>query len=261
MLTFPERAVIAAALAFVTLSAWLGSWAITAGMEAIDPTFLAQLCARPWSAADFANAFLMWNAMMVAMMLPSAAPMIDAFATIAKRRRARRDPYVPTLVFVLGYLAVWGGFSLAGATGHWLMANAGLVGPDMAISNRLLSGGVLVLAGLYQLTSVKQACLTHCRSPSGFILSEWREGYRGSMVMGFRHGLYCVGCCWALMLLMLVVSMMDLRWAAALAVYVAAEKLLPNGTLLSKVAGFCAVALGIGLFLVELVPALSQALR
>ncbi|MFG1359727.1 DUF2182 domain-containing protein [Xanthobacter pseudotagetidis] len=261
MLTLPERAVIAAALAFVTLSAWLGSWAITAGMEAIDPTFLAQLCARPWSAADFANAFLMWNAMMVAMMLPSAAPMIDAFATIAKRRRARRDPYVPTLVFVLGYLAVWGGFSLAGAAGHWLMANAGLVGPDMALSSGLLSGGVLVLAGLYQLTSVKQACLTHCRSPSGFILSEWREGYLGSMVMGFRHGLYCVGCCWALMLLMLVVSMMDLRWTAALAIYVAAEKLLPHGAILSKAAGVIAVALGAAFLLAGAAPLLADLFR
>lgn len=261
MLTLSERAVIAASLALATLAAWLGSWAIAAGMGAIDPTFLASLCARPWSIADVTNAFLMWNAMMVAMMLPSAAPMIDAFATIAKRRRERRDPYVPTVIFVIGYLGVWGLFSTAGALGHWGMANAGLIGPDMTLSNRLAAGGVLVLAGLYQLTSVKQACLTHCRSPSGFILSEWREGYRGSMVMGFRHGFYCVGCCWALMLLMLVVSMMDLRWAAALAVYVAAEKLLPNGALLSKVAGLCAIVLGAGLFVMELVPALSQALR
>lgn len=261
MLTISERAVIAASLLFVTLAAWLGSWAISAGMGAIDPTFLAVLCARPWSLADVTNAFLMWNAMMVAMMLPSAAPMIDAFATIAKRRRERHDPYVPTAVFVLGYLGVWAGFSTIGALGHWLMANTGLMGPDMALNNRLAAGGVLVLAGLYQLTTVKQACLTHCRSPSGFILSEWREGYWGSMVMGFRHGFYCVGCCWALMLLMLVVSMMDLRWTAALAIYVAAEKLLPNGQLLSKVAGVGATVLGVAFLLTGAAPLLGFLFR
>jgi predicted metal-binding membrane protein len=243
VLTRSERSIIAGALAVATFAAWFGSWLIASGMRVsgIDPAFVAYLCAAPWSLADLAAVALMWIAMMAAMMLPSAGPMVNAFATIAKRRRERGDPYVPTAIFVLGYLLVWSLFSVAAALLHWALAYGRLLGQDMAIGNAWMVAGILLLAGLYQLTPLKEACLTRCRSPSGFILSEWREGYLGSIIMGFRHGLYCVGCCWALMLIMFVISAMDLRWTAAFAIYVAAEKLLPAGPRIARLSGYAAI--------------------
>ena len=254
MLTYAERSIIVGALALATFAAWFGSWLVASGMRfsGVDPAFAAYLCTAPWSLADLAAVVLMWNAMMAAMMLPSAAPMVDAFATIAKRRRNRGDPYVPTAIFVLGYLAVWGLFSIAAALLHGALAYSGLLGQDMAIGNPWAVAGILLLAGLYQLTPLKEACLTRCRSPSGFILSEWREGYLGSVIMGFRHGLYCAGCCWALMLIMFVVSAMDLRWTAAFAMYVAAEKLLPAGPRIARFSGGVAIVAALVMVLIAL---------
>ena len=198
-----------------------------------------------WSPIDAFMAFAMWSAMMAAMMVPGASPMIAAFATINRRRRERDAPYVPTVVFLLGYLLVWSGFSLAATMLQWLLQITGLLTTMMQSASLYFSAVLFLAAGLYQFSPLKERCLAYCRSPDGFILSEWRDGALGAVVMGMRHGLFCLGCCGALMVLLFAVAVMDLRWVAALTVLVTAEKLLPGPR-------FWRVAIGVGLLLVAL---------
>lgn len=248
MLSATERIVLFAALALATAAAWAVTWTQTAAIPALDP-FLAQaLCGGEWTAAGVASALVMWIAMMVAMMLPATAPTVEAFATIARRRRARHQPYTPALVFVTGYLLVWAGFSVAATLVQWLLYRAALITPTAQNTSPALAGVTLLMAGFYQFTSLKAACLRGCRSPLTFIMAHWREGHAGALFMGVRHGAACVGCCWALMSLMVCVAVMDLRWAAALAVYAAAERLMPGGdTILAPAFGAAAVLGGAAL--------------
>jgi predicted metal-binding membrane protein len=189
----------------------------------------------------------MWSAMMAAMMLPAAAPMIVAFAR-AQRARAATQPAVPTAIFVAGYLAVWSAFSAGAATLQWALHRLVLVS-DTHVAEPVLGAALLLVAGSFQWTKLKDACLARCQSPLGFLATEWREGRRGALVMGLRHGAFCTGCCWALMLLMLVGGAMNLLVMAALAIYVLAEKALFPGRALSRAAGALLIAAGAGLAL------------
>ena len=243
MLSATERTLLHAALALATIAAWSVSIIQSADLPALSP-FLAQVwCGGgTWTMASATSSFVMWLSMMVAMMLPATAPTINAFATIAARRRARRQLYTPTLVFAAGYCLAWAGFSGAAVVFQWQLYRVALLTPTMQNTSPTLAGIALLIAGLYQFTPVKRACLRGCRSPLSFIITEWREGYAGALTMGMRHGLMCIGCCWALMALMFCISVMDLRWAAALAVYTAAEKLLPGGdTVMAPTFGSAAI--------------------
>jgi len=162
------------------------------------------------------------------MMLPAATPMLNVFAAVNRRRREQAAPYVATAIFLAGYLIAGSAFSLIATLAQWQLGRFGLVSPMMASTSPVLTASLLLVAGLYQLSPLKEVCLSRCRSPVGFVLSEWRDGPAGALVMGLRHGLYCVGCCAALMLLLFAVAVMDLRWVAALAVLVSVEKLLPH---------------------------------
>ena len=163
--------------------------------------------------------------------------MILTFATMNRRRQAQQGPFVSTTVFVLGYRLVWGGFSIVATLGQWGLHAAALLSP-MIVSTSPMLGGLLVLtAGLFQWTPLKSTCLGQCRSPLGFVMTEWREGTWGALLMGLRHGSYCVGCCWVLMALLLVAGVMNLLWVAALAAFVLVEKGLPRGELVGRVAG------------------------
>jgi len=181
----------------------------------------------------------------MAMMLPGISPMVTAFAAINRRRRERAAPYVATSVFVVGYAIAWSCFGAAATAIQWQLDARGLVSPMMTATSPALTAGLFVLAGVYQLSPLKEVCLRHCRSPVGFILSEWRDGAVGAVVMGLRHGLFCIGCCAALMLLLFAVAIMDLRWVAALTLLVTAEKLLPKAHVWRR-------AIGLGLILVGL---------
>jgi len=227
----------AAALALVALVALL-AWAYTVHqarlMDAIDAKMWREMnmsmndMAPSWAPLDALLVFAMWTAMMAAMMLPGTAPMTAAFAAINRRRRARGAPHVATAVFVAGYLVVWTGVSIAATALQWLLQSFGLITTMAESSSHFLSAALFLAAGLYQFSALKQRCLSLCRSPDGFILSEWRDGALGAAVMGLRHGLFCLGCCAALMALLFAVAVMDLRWVAALAALVTAEKLVPG---------------------------------
>ena len=184
-----------------------------------------------WTPIDVALMFAMWSAMMAAMMVPGSAPVVGAFATINRSRRERGAAYVPTVIFLAGYLAVWAAFSALAVVLQWALQMSGLLTTMMQSASLWLSAVLFAAAGLYQFSPLKERCLDYCRSPDGFILSEWRDGGVGAFVMGTRHGLFCLGCCAALMLLLFAVAVMDLRWVAALTILVTAEKLLPGGRL------------------------------
>ncbi|MBA3344523.1 MAG: DUF2182 domain-containing protein [Gemmatimonadales bacterium] len=219
-------------------------------MAAMMPAHLAMAMpqATPWSVGQAAGLVIMWIVMMIAMMLPSATPVILLFANLSRRRRLQGVLAASVSVFVLGYLLAWTAYAILAALGQSLLHSAALLSPAMASGSPLLGGGILVLAGVYQWLPVKGACLSHCRSPLGFFTTEWREGVSGALVMGFRHGSYCVGCCWALMALLFVVGVMNLFWVAVIAGFVLAEKVVPNGRLLGRITG--TVLAGWGLWVV-----------
>jgi predicted metal-binding membrane protein len=181
----------------------------------------------------------MWWVMMIAMMVPSAAPMILLYAAVARRQREKgSDALLPTGIFAWGYVAVWGFFSVIAAALQWGFEAAGILSPMMMNSTSLLfAAAILVAAGLYQLTPVKQACLRHCRGPIQFLMGHWRPGRWGAFRMGAEHGAYCLGCCWALMALLFFGGVMNLYWITGLAVIVLLEKTIPSGDTLGKVIG------------------------
>lgn len=198
----------------------------------------------PWTAADVGFTFAMWVVMMVGMMTGSAAPVLLLFAR-GRAGRGERDGVLPVLWFASGYLAAWVGFSAAAALLQWALHHAVLLSPMMATSSPRLGGAILIAAGVYQLTPFKGACLIHCRSPLGFLMGHWRDGSAGAFRMGLRHGVYCVGCCWALMGVLFVVGVMNLVWVAALTALVLIEKIGPAGLAVARVAGVVMIAMGV----------------
>ena len=190
--------------------------------------------------------FAMWAVMMVAMMAPSAAPLVLTFAR-ANRKQGASHVAGSAGILVAGYLLAWVGFSVPAALLQWGLHGAGLLSHMMESNSALFDGLLLAAAGAYQLTPLKHACLQRCRSPLSFLMADWREGPWGALRMGLKHGAYCVGCCWLLMLLMFVAGVMNLLWAAAIAVLVLLEKVAPKGDLLARVAGAALVAAGIAL--------------
>ena len=182
------------------------------------------------------------------MMLPSAAPMILTFATVNARRRARAQPWVPTALFVAGYVLAWGGFSIAATLAQWGLESVALVSPmAMSVTSARLGGVLFLAAGLYQLTPLKHACLIACRSPFDFVVNRWRDGAAGALRMGLEHGLSCLGCCWILMALLFAVGVMNLLWVAVLAAVVLIEKLFPLGVWMARIGGVLLAAYGIRL--------------
>jgi predicted metal-binding membrane protein len=165
------------------------------------------------------------------------------FAGMHRGRGAQRAPRA-VIAFSAGYLFVWTAFSAAAALAQWALHQAAMLSPAMTSSSARLSGAILIAAGVYQLTPFKGACLTHCRSPLGFLMSHWREGAAGALRMGIEHGTYCLGCCWALMCVLFVVGVMNLVWVAAMTLFVLVEKIGPAGALVARVAGVAMIACG-----------------
>jgi predicted metal-binding membrane protein len=241
-----DRLVVAGLLIFVTALAWAFTVHQAALMDEMEAAMWRDMSMSmngmepSWTPIDVLLVLAMWSAMMAAMMVPGASPMVAAFATINRRRRERRVPYVPTAVFLAGYLVAWAGFSLVATGLQWLLQATGLLTTMMQSTSYNWSAVLFLAAGLYQFSPLKERCLAYCRTPDGFILTEWRDGRLGGAIMGLRHGLFCMGCCAGLMILLFAVAVMDLRWVAALTVVVTAEKLLPGPR-------FWRTAIGVGL--------------
>ena len=193
-----------------------------------------------WSAANWFAVFIMWAVMMAAMMLPSMTPMVLTFAALNRRR----GESARTIVFVGAYLALWTVFSAAATAAQWTLQSMGWLSPMIVSMSAWLSAALLVIAGVFQFTPLKHTCLRRCRSPLGFLMSDWRDGLWGAWRMGMRHGIACLGCCWALMALLFVGGVMNLLWIAALTVLVAIEKIAPKGEAIANALG--AVMIGAG---------------
>jgi len=198
-----------------------------------------------WGPVDFLLMFMMWAVMMVAMMTPSATPMILTYSRIYRRRHEQRNPLVATGAFLSGYLVVWTVFSAVATFAQWRLQQADLLSSMMVSNNPLFGGLLLIGAGIFQFTPLKNACLTQCRSPIGFFMTEWREGNKGAFYMGIHHGTYCVGCCWLLMALLFVAGVMNLLWVAAIAGYVLVEKIIPAGNWVGRAVGLCTIVVGV----------------
>ena len=221
--------VVGSGLTGIALAGWAYmiymAWAM-ANMDQVE-MWMPPMASAAWSAWDFFMLFVMWATMMVAMMTPSILPMVAMFTTLNRNRRSRHQSYTPTFVFVGGYLLAWTGFSILATIAQWPLHATGLLNPMMDSRSYLLSGLVLIVAGIYQWTPAKDACLHTCRSPLGFLMTEWREGTKGAVIMGIRHGIYCVGCCWALMLVLFAVGVMNMLWVMLITAFVLIEKIMP----------------------------------
>jgi predicted metal-binding membrane protein len=243
---------VGAALLVLTVLAWLQLAGLVPGTGAAMQHAAHVSGAGPhamhamqhaWQPADFGMVFAMWLVMAVAMMLPTAAPAILAFADIARGPAAAASG-ISLTAFAGGYLAAWWLFGVAATIAQWLLSIAAQQAPVFSASSPVLGGTLLVAAGLYQFSALKQACLAKCRSPMMYFLAHWREGPRGAFHLGLRHGVHCVGCCWALMALMLFAGMMSLAWTVALTALMLAEKVLPGGPLIGRIIGIALLSWG-----------------
>lgn len=245
-----DRSVVAASLVLVTGLAWLYLWRDAQAMAAMD---MAGMQMPAMSHAPGAVAllltFVMWAVMMVGMMLPSAAPTVLLYGALVRKHGERGNVLPAVWIFAGGYLLVWTGFSLAAALAQRLAEASGLLNAMMSSANAYFSGTLLVAAGLYQWAPLKEACLRKCRSPVEFFATRWRDGRGGALRMGIEHGVYCVGCCWVLMLLLFVVGVMNLAWVALLAAYVLVEKLLPKPRWTGAVASAAMIVAGVVLLI------------
>ena len=199
---------------------------------------------QPWTATEFALRLLMWAVMMIAMMVPTAAPMTLMYAAVARKAAAQHNPVAPTFIFVAGYIAIWTVFSLVATIAQYALDRAALLSPMMVSSSAVFGAAVLIAAGVYQLTPLKNACLRNCRTPAHFMARHWRTGNLGAFRMGLRLGAYCVGCCWILMGLLFVGGVMNLLWIAAIAVFVLLEKTIPFGVVSGRLAGAAMIVAG-----------------
>jgi predicted metal-binding membrane protein len=246
-----DRVIILSGLVAAAALAWVYLLYLARGMRALATGALGMGAVmphvKPWTAVDFTLMFLMWSVMMVAMMIPTAAPMILAFAAISRKRHEQRRPYVPTAVFVAAYVVVWCGFSLLATLSNWALHRGGFMSSMMGSAVPSVGGLILVASGVFQWTPLKHACLWRCRTPLGFLMTEWREGYRGALVMGLRHGSFCLICCWALMALLFVLGVMNILWIAALTVFVLLEKVGSKTIWISRASGAFLVVWGLSL--------------
>ena len=222
----------------------LAGWVFLA-WAALDMTNPLAMLMMPmsslWSAANIIAIFIMWSLMMMAMMLPSAAPMILTFAGLSRQNRMKFS----TISFTGAYLVIWIIFSVGAVIIQWLLQHTGLMSAKMVTSNELLSGILLITVGVLQFSPLKKSCLKYCRSPISFLMTDWRKGIKGAWIMGFRHGWYCLGCCYALMLLLFVGGVMNLAWVAALTLAVAIEKMTPRGESIAKLLGGALILAGV----------------
>jgi predicted metal-binding membrane protein len=242
-----DRWLIAASLAALVVVAWSYLGVMAAQMARGDMRLVGLsdmsgmhgmlMPPEPWTSATFALMALMWWVMMIGMMIPSAAPMVILFGGVQRRRLPDERPALRVALFVAGYVAIWAAFSALAASAQWALTSAGLLSSLELTATRRLGALLVALAGVYQLTPLKNFCLLHCRSPAEFLSAHWRTGSAGAWWMGVVHGAFCVGCCWLLMGLLFFAGVMNLLWVAALGVFVLLEKLVPRGEWLARASG------------------------
>jgi predicted metal-binding membrane protein len=241
-----DRAVVLWSLLGLTALAWFYLIRLSGDMGSAAGVWMTPYGAA-WNPADFALAFGQWTVMMLAMMLPTIAPLLWTYVAMLRARPEPSRVYPLAALLTAGYLAVWVAFSLAGALAQWGLQAAALRLPAPSHTGVLLGGAFLIATGLFQWTPFKHACLAHCRTPQGFFMTHWQEGGGGAWRMGLHQGVLCTGCCWLLMGLMLLAGAMNLWWMGALTALVLVEKVAPSGEWLGRAAGVLLAAWGLWL--------------
>jgi predicted metal-binding membrane protein len=238
-------AVLAGLIGAIALS-WLYLVPVSRDMYGTMDGLSAWMMEGTWDGRYLLLIFLMWVVMMVGMMLPSAAPTLLLFANILRKSDSQNAPVARTYAFAGGYLMAWTTFSLAATLLQWALAETALLSPMMISTSPALGASILIAAGVYQWTPFKQTCLRHCRSPADYLSRHWRPGFSGALRLGVSHGLYCVGCCWVLMLLLFFGGVMSLTWIAAITIFVLLEKLAPFGAQGGRLSGALLLLAGVG---------------
>ena len=237
-----DRVVITSCVALVTLLAWTYLFRLDhhdSMMTQMGMTMIA-----PWSARDLLFTFAMWTVMMVGMMAPAAAPVALIYAQ-TRNARDGESASARSLIFSAAHISVWIAFSFLAAMLQWALHEAAVLSPDMSLTSARIAGVILIAAGAYQLSSLKGECLRKCQNPLEFLLVNWREGNKGALLLGLRHGAYCLGCCWALMLVLFVVGVMNLAAVAGLTAFILLEKLGPSGLRIARAGGVAMIACGV----------------
>ena len=228
--------VILSALGVVILLSWVYLIAMARGM-AISGGDCLSMTGEPWSVGYFTAMLVMWIIMMVGMMVPSAIPMVLIYASIARKAAREGSSLAATEIFVAGYVIIWSLFGLVATIAQWALDRLALLSPIMMSNSQILGGLLLLIAGVYQLTPVKGACLRRCRSPFQFISTHWKPGGLGAFRIGIEHGFFCLGCCWVLMALLFVGGVMNLWWIGGLTLFVLFEKVAPFGVMAGRMIG------------------------
>jgi len=240
-----ERIAFTAAVLIVLLLSWWWIVAMARDMYSAMTGPSAWMMTSVWDGTHLLLLWTMWAVMMAAMMLPSAWPMLVMYGTLSRRESASGGPSRHLYLFAGGYGLVWALFSAAATIVQRMLAELLLLSPMMELTTPSASAALLIIAGVYQLTPLKRVCLRSCRSPISFLLGHWRPGSLGAFRMGIDHGVSCVGCCWALMLLLFVGGVMNLYVIAALTTFVAIEKIVPAGELGSRISGVLLIVLAV----------------
>ena len=240
-----DKAFVIVGLAGVVACAWAYLIPASLDMYGRMDGAAAWMMETTWDTRYVLLIFLMWAVMMIAMMLPSALPTILIFHRAIRNDSKVGSPSRRMFAFAAGYLLAWFGFSAGATLLQWGLAEAALLSPMMVSASPWLGGAILIVAGIYQWTPIKSACLRQCRSPLAFFMEHWRPGMPRALPLGLRHGLYCVGCCWALMLLLFVGGVMSLLWIAAITAFVLIEKLAPVGVQGGRLSGVALVVAGV----------------
>lgn len=246
-----DGVIITLGLAGIAAISWMYMFNMAGIMMNMDGG--TRICCNPhihaWNSLNVFLIFSMWTVMMIAMMVPSESPTVLMFAAINRERHRLRQPFVSTGTFLLGYLVAWTMFSAFASLTQLGLQTATLLSNAMVINSSILGGTLLVVTGIFQWTQLKYACLSRCRSALGFLLNEWREGITGALIMGFKRGVYCIGCCWLLMGLMFVAGVMNLLWMVIITVFVFFEKVIPGGFWISRITGLFLIVGGIWMVL------------
>jgi predicted metal-binding membrane protein len=240
-----ERLPLAVLLVLVPAASW--TWIVLMARDMYGPMTGASawMMTPRWDWFHVLLLWAMWVVMMTGMMLPSAAPLLLLYGAAA-RRSSQDTAARQTYMLAAGYLALWAAFSLAATALQRALASLLLLSPMMEAANSRVSAALLLIAGIYQWTPLKEACLRTCQSPLSFLIGRWRAGTYGAFRMGLEHGLYCVGCCWALMLL-LFAGVMNVLVIVTLTALVAAERLVPLGRIGARITGALMIAAGLWL--------------
>ena len=241
-----DRFIIIGGIVVITILAWV--WLGNMALEMPSGHMMSMASINPWASSELYSMLVMWVIMMVGMMLPSATPMILIYTRAVQKKDGAADAKMLSGIFITGYLLIWAFFSVIATLLQAGLQDLNLISTMLESNSHTLAGTLFIMAGLYQITPLKRACLNGCRSPLNFILNSWRSGPKGGLLMGLEHGLLCLGCCWMIMLLLFAVGVMNLFWVALLAVLVLIEKAFPRGEWTARVGGISMLCAGVYFF-------------